>query len=83
MSEFDKHAGRARWDLTQRLDGVRQRFELAMVAELDRSVKTILRATERAKVLRSLAELERDSLQQANDTARRAARDALALASQC
>ena len=38
VREFDKHAGRARWDLTQRLDGVRRRFEEAMSAELQRTV---------------------------------------------
>jgi hypothetical protein len=30
------------WDLTQRLDAVRQRFEAAMANELERSVRTIL-----------------------------------------
>ncbi|HTV12030.1 MAG TPA: dynamin family protein [Acidimicrobiales bacterium] len=81
-SEFDKHAGRARWDLTQRLDAVRRRFEVALAAELDRSVETIVEATRRAEGSRSLAELERQALQEANDTARRAAQAALALASE-
>lgn len=80
-AEFDKHAGRARWDLTQRLDAVRRRFEVAMAAELDRSVETILQATERAESLRSMAERERQVLRQANDAARHAAESALALTS--
>ncbi|HUB70531.1 MAG TPA: dynamin family protein [Acidimicrobiales bacterium] len=79
-SEFDKHAGRARWDLTQRLDAVRRRFEVAMAAELERSVTTILEATARAEELRSMAELEREAHRQVNDTARRAADAALAAA---
>jgi small GTP-binding protein len=81
-AEFDKHAGRARWDLTQRLDAVRRRFEVAMAAELERSVDTILRATERAESLRSMAEVEQHALQETNDVARRAARAALALAAE-
>jgi hypothetical protein len=78
--EFDKHAGRARWDLTQRLDAVRRRFEVAMAAELDRSVETILAATARAEELSSMADVERRQHRQANDAAGRAARAALALA---
>ncbi len=78
--EFDKHAGRARWDLAQRLDAVRRRFEVAMAAELERSVETILAATARAEELSSMAEVERQEHTQANDAARRAARAALALA---
>jgi small GTP-binding protein len=81
-SEFDKHAGRARWDLTQRLDAVRSRFEVAMVAELERSVQTILEATARAEELRSMAEVEREVHQRVNEGAHRAASAALALAVQ-
>jgi hypothetical protein len=61
VREFDKHAGRARWDLTQRLDGVRRRFETTMGAELERTVDAILAAASRADELRAatLAELAR------------------------
>ena len=41
VGEFDKHAGRARWDLTKRFDALRRRFELAMAAELDRAIEAI------------------------------------------
>lgn len=58
--EFDKHAGRARWDLTQRLDAVRQRFESAMRAELDASIDAILDAADRAEELRRAAADQRD-----------------------
>ncbi len=57
--EFDKHAGRARWDLTQRLEAVRQRFEKAMAAELERTIDAILAAAERAEGLRRSTEVER------------------------
>ena len=59
--EFDKHAGRMRWDLTQRLDSVRRRFETAMSAELERTVDAIVAAASRADELRAatLEELER------------------------
>lgn len=49
--EFDKHAGRARWDLAQRLDQVRLRFEAAMRAEVEQAEQTILSAATRAEAL--------------------------------
>jgi hypothetical protein len=58
-SEFDKHAGRARWDLAQRLEGVRLRFEATMRCELADAVAAILRAAGRAEKLRSVSEAER------------------------
>jgi hypothetical protein len=58
-AEFDKHAGRARWDLAQRLDAVRRRFESAMRTELEESIRSILRAAERTDELRATAEEER------------------------
>ncbi|HTW10690.1 MAG TPA: dynamin family protein [Acidimicrobiales bacterium] len=78
--EFDKHAGRARWDLTQRLDAVRRRFEVAMADELERSVATIIEATARAEDLRAMAEAERERHRHERATARQAARAALSLA---
>jgi hypothetical protein len=78
--EFDKHAGRARWDLTQRLEAVRRRFEAAVSEELARSVATVLDATRRAEDLRSALETERRDHQRRNNDARQVAASALALA---
>jgi Dynamin family len=78
--EFDKHAGRARWDISQRLDAVRRRFETAMASELAGSVETILAAASRAEQLRGVAEAERQVQQQANEVASKAAEAALMLA---
>lgn len=78
--EFDKHAGRARWDITQRLDAVRRRFETAMAAELAGSVETIMAAAARAEELRGVAEVERRHHEQASEAASKAAQAALVLA---
>jgi small GTP-binding protein len=78
--ELDKHAGRARWDLAQRLDAVRRRFEAAMAAELGRSVSAILEAAARAEERHAMAEAERELHKQANEAARKAAQAALLLA---
>jgi Elongation factor Tu GTP binding domain len=56
--EFDKHAGRARWDLTPRLDAVRRRFETAMRQELEDAVEAILAATAHAEALARAADAE-------------------------
>jgi ribosome biogenesis GTPase A len=58
-AEFDKHAGRARWDLTQRLDDVRRRFERAMAAELEDAIDGIVTAARRAAERRTGIEAER------------------------
>lgn len=57
--EFDKHAGRARWDLTQRLDAVRRRFETAMGRQLEETIEAILAVTARAEQLRQVAGADR------------------------
>ncbi len=80
--EFDKHAGRARWDISQRLDAVRRRFETAMAAELAASAETILAAASRAEQLHGVAEAGRQEQQRASEAASRAAEAALALAGQ-
>ena len=80
VEEFDKHAGRARWDITQRLDAVRRRFETIMASELAGSVETILAAASRAEELRGVAEAQRQEQQQANNAASKAAQAALTLA---
>jgi len=78
-AEFDKHAGRARWDLTQRLGSVRRRFEVAMAAELERSIATVVQAAVRAEQLHALAEAEREEARSKAEAAKRAARGALEL----
>jgi hypothetical protein len=57
--EFDKYAGRARWNLAQRLDAVRRRFETAMRQELEDAVEAILAAAARAEALARAADAER------------------------
>lgn len=47
--EFDKHAGHARWDLSQRLGGLRLDLEQKMRIELDHSIDAIKQATTRAQ----------------------------------
>jgi small GTP-binding protein len=78
VREFDKHAGRARWDLAQRLDGMRRRFEAAMGAELDRTVEAILAAASRAEELRAVTFAERDERVASDAQALRSAELALA-----
>jgi GTP-binding protein EngB required for normal cell division len=58
--EFDKHAGRVRWDLTQRLDAARSRFESAMRDELNAACDGILEAADRARALHRTAADARD-----------------------
>jgi small GTP-binding protein len=60
VREFDKHAGRARFDLTQRLDSVRRDFETAMAAELDDVIDGIFAAAGRAEERLDAAASERD-----------------------
>ena len=59
VREFDKHAGRARFDLAQRLDAVRRDFETAMRAELDDVIDGIVAAAGRAEERRDVAASER------------------------
>jgi hypothetical protein len=54
-AEFDKHAGRARWDLAQRLDTLRAELTRTMRQELDRSLDTVSEAAARAEDWRRLA----------------------------
>jgi hypothetical protein len=80
VREFDKHAGRARWDLAQRLDGVRRRFEQAMRAELDRTVEAMLAAAARADDLRAATLEERADHAERDHVALRVAQRAVGLA---
>lgn len=61
VQEFDKHAGRARWDLIQRLDQVRLRFEAAMRTEVEQAEQTILSAATSAQALLNSSMAEQDS----------------------
>ncbi len=79
--EFDKHAGRARWDLSQRLEGVRLRFETAIRAELDEAVAAILHAVSRAEEMRAATEEERDRSVVADEQVRLLATEASELGS--
>jgi GTP-binding protein EngB required for normal cell division len=72
-SELDKHAGRARFDLVQRLDEVSRRFFTALSSELEQTESSILEAATRAQQA-----LESTEAEQAAHEARRA--HALALA---
>jgi GTPase SAR1 family protein len=58
--EFDKHAGRARWDLAQRLEAVRRELERAMRTELEGSIEGIVQAAERAQRWQAEAKEARD-----------------------
>jgi hypothetical protein len=73
--EFDKHAGRARWDLTQRLDQVRLRFEAAMRGEVEQAEETILSAATSAEALLSSSMAERESHRSQREALAQLARD--------
>ncbi|HLF40335.1 MAG TPA: hypothetical protein VI854_02560, partial [Acidimicrobiia bacterium] len=53
LDELDMDAGRARYDLVQRLDGVRRRFEEAMAAQLADVIDGVLAAAQRSKARRA------------------------------
>ncbi|MGH8982223.1 MAG: dynamin family protein [Acidimicrobiales bacterium] len=59
-SEFDKHAGRARWDIAQRLEDARRELERAMHDALSGSIDAIVQATERARRWQAEDEQHRD-----------------------
>jgi hypothetical protein len=75
--EFDKHAGRARWALAQRLEAVRLRFETAMREELERTVEAILAAADRAERLRQASHADRDRRSREDEAIGRAVSAAL------
>ncbi|HVT76437.1 MAG TPA: dynamin family protein [Acidimicrobiales bacterium] len=77
--EFDKHAGRARWDVSQRLDAVRRRFEAGMRAELDDTVDQILSAARSADELRHASEANRQRALRDDAAIRQVAASALAV----
>jgi len=73
--EFDKHAGRARWDLSQRLDQVRLRFEAAMRTEVEEAEETILSAATNAEALLSSSMAEQESHRSQREALAQLARD--------
>ncbi|MDA8311347.1 MAG: dynamin family protein [Actinomycetota bacterium] len=62
-SELDKHAGRARFDIVQRLDEVSRRFVTAMSAELEETESSILAAAARAQQALESTESEQAALE--------------------
>lgn len=72
--EMDKHAGRAHFDLVQRLDATCKHFEADLRSELDRSVASVLQAAERAEELRRQTHEERTARLADDDVMRRLAR---------
>ncbi|MHB1504282.1 MAG: dynamin family protein [Acidimicrobiales bacterium] len=81
-SELDKHAGRARWDLSQRLDSVRRRFEVTVERELDQTISTVLGAAERADEMRRETEQQRQRKLAEDEAMLRVAGATLALCGQ-
>jgi GTP-binding protein EngB required for normal cell division len=73
--EFDKHTGRARWDLTQRLNQVQLRFEAAMRAEVEQAEETILSAATSAEALLSSSMAEQESHRSQREALAQLARD--------
>ena len=84
-SELDKHAGRARFDVVQRLDTVSRRFVSAMGAELDATEASIVNAATRAQQAlestesrQAVREVERARVTMLADAARQRANAVLA-----
>lgn len=59
LQEFDKHAGRARYDLVQRLEAVEGNFVSSMVAEYEETRSSLVRAVQGTRSLLALSEKER------------------------
>lgn len=78
--DLDKHAGRARYDLVQRLHGAERRFVTAMSAEMDETETSILEAIQRARALINEGQAGRDSAERARDDASEIARQISTLA---
>jgi len=57
--EFDKHAGRARSDLAERLQAVERDFVTSMVSEYEETQSSLVRAVQGAQSLVALSEEER------------------------
>ncbi|MHB1505015.1 MAG: hypothetical protein ACYCYD_13830 [Acidimicrobiales bacterium] len=59
FDEFEKHAGRARHDLAERVAATKRQLVAAMFAEFDQTEASLLAAAESARTLLSLTEEER------------------------
>jgi hypothetical protein len=59
VQDFDKHAGRARYDLAQRLEEVERDFVAAMIGEYEQTHSSLVRAVQGAQSLLALSEEER------------------------
>jgi small GTP-binding protein len=68
--EFDKHAGRSRHDLAERLEETKRYFVAAMVAEFDPTEASVLGAAESARTLLALTKDERRRRDRARDDIR-------------
>lgn len=79
-SEIEKHAGRARWDLTQRLDGARRDYEAVAEAQLVQFADGIAAAAARAARWREAAAQELSTFERSARQLRSATQHALALA---
>jgi cellobiose-specific phosphotransferase system component IIA len=55
FEEFDKHAGRARYDISERLDAAKRRMFEDMMTEFEQTEQSIYTAYERAKSTLALA----------------------------
>jgi hypothetical protein len=60
FDEFEKHAGRARHDLAERVAATKRQLVVAMFAEFDQTEASLLAAAESARTLLSLTEEERN-----------------------
>jgi small GTP-binding protein len=83
IDEFDKHAGRARHDLAQRVDGARQALWASMLAEYDRTGSTLTGAAIRARSLLAAGVDERSSRDRARTEVRALVEAADRLALNC
>lgn len=70
VQEFDKHAGRARYDLAERLEGVEREFVASMVAEYEETQSSLVRAVQGAQSLLALSEEERAGRERRRDEVR-------------
>ncbi len=70
VQELDKHAGRARYDLAQRLESVNGEFVAAMVAEYEETQSSLVRAARGAHSLLELSEEERAGRDRRRDEVR-------------
>ncbi|HVX23387.1 MAG TPA: dynamin family protein [Acidimicrobiales bacterium] len=59
VQELDKHVGRARYDLVQRLEGAENELVAAMVADYEETQSSLVRAVQGARSLLTLSEEER------------------------